>query len=610
MKRIYITVALTVIAIVSVSCEKFFDRVPQNKFAANAFFASEDDFILYTNGLINSAMPGATSIALGEDLYTDLCGTKMSKKYYEENYQNPGNASGWSYGNWGFLRQVAYMLDNMHNAKDNVSEEKYNHYEGVARFWRGYATFNKVKLFGDCYFIDHVISPSDSTLLYGPRQDREYIVHKVVEDLQFACENCLTSGPNIHTDGRIYINRYVALAMASRILLYEGTFRKYHSVNPSTGKPWTGEYESAEDLLNLAFDYSKTLVELGAFSLNSNYRALFTSSVLPKDEVIWGRTFSDELGAKHDVTYRYCSTTMSQSYSPTKDYILMFLTKDGTPAKGDVSVTEEFNNRDNRLTACVLGPGQKMTDASGNSVDFAPNWTWTRSGYIWLKWVMPSYEDMNRSNSPSSNCMPIVRYAEVLLNYAEAAEELGKMSEAIWNQTVGALRTRGGVKNIYPGSGAYQSDSFLRDYYTTGLLHPRSISNTMLEIYRERVTELFLESDSRYDDLMRWNMGDLIQRRYAGKGWRGIYVTPAEAVSGFNFNGKHYTVSRTGSTNENTYRITSSVDQGFTLSEGTYGYLIYHYSVYWDDKMYTHPIPTTALNVNPNLGQNDGWQWM
>lgn len=167
MKRIYIILTGIILVSATVSCEKFFDRVPENKFAANAFFASEDDLILYTNGLINSAMPSAASIALGEDLYTDLSGSRESKTFYEKEYWNPGIATGWAYSNWGFLRQVAYMLDNMHNAKDNVSEEKYNHYEGVGRFWRAYANFNKVKLFGDCYYIDHVISPSDSSLLYG-----------------------------------------------------------------------------------------------------------------------------------------------------------------------------------------------------------------------------------------------------------------------------------------------------------------------------------------------------------------------------------------------------------------------------------------------------------
>lgn len=602
--------ACAALVMTAASCEKFFDRVPENEFAANAFFASEDDLVLYTNGLINTAMPSASSIALGEDLYTDLCATRESKPFYEEEYYHPGIATGWSYSNWGFLRQVAYMLDNMHNAKENVSETIYNHYEGVARFWRAYATFNKVKMFGDCYFIDHVISPDDSTLLYGPRQSREYVMHKIAEDLQFACENCLTSGANIHTPGRVYINGYVALAVASRICLYEGTYRKYHSANPSTGQPWSTEYESSEDFLKLAYDYAKTLVELGEFSLHGNYRELFTSRTLPEDEVIWGRTSSEELGVKHSVTYSYCSTTSSKLYSPTKDYVRMFLKTDGTPASASLSVTTEFNDRDNRLSACVLAPGQKKTNAAGQYVDFSPDFTWSRTGYIWIKWVMPEYSAMNSSNNTSMNSLPLVRYGEVLLNYAEAAAELGIMDKNLWETTIGALRRRGGVASIYPEDGNYRQDSELRDYFTRDLKHPVSLSDMILEIRRERITELMLEMDSHYDDLMRWNMGDLINRRYNGKAWRGIYVTRTEALSGWDFNGKHFTVSTSANTSETNYKITSDVSQGFTLSEGSYGYLLYHYNVWWDDKMYLYPIPTTALNVNPSLGQNDGWQWM
>lgn len=604
---IYFALSLAVTAVSS--CEKFFDRVPEDKFAANAFFASEDDLILYTNGLINTAMPSAESIALGEDLFTDLCATRESKPFYEEGYYNPGIATGWSYSNWGFLRQVAYMLDNMHNAKGNVSESVYNHYEGVARFWRAYATFNKVKMFGDCYFIDHVISPADSSLLYGARQSREYVMHKVLEDLEFACTNCLTTGNAVHTEGRVYINRYVALAIASRICLYEGTYRKYHAVNPSTGMPWSGEYESYEDLLKMSYEYSKTLIGLHEFDLVNDYRSLFTSKALQSKEVIWGRTSSEELGVKHNVTYSYCSTTSSKLYSPTKDYVRMFLRTDGTPADGAVSVTREFENRDKRLAACVLAPGQKKTDASGASVDFAPDFTWSRTGYIWIKWVMPENSAMTSSNSTSTNSLPIMRYGEVLLNYAEAAAELGVMDRNIWEESIGALRQRAGVKSIYPEDGNYRPDTELRSYFTKGLDNPGNPSDMLLEIRRERVTELMLEMDSHYDDLMRWNIGDIISRRTDSKAWKGIYVTKSEAADGWDFNGKHYTVS-SANTSETNYKISSEVSQGFTLSEGTYGYLMYHYNVWWDDKMYLYPIPTTAINVNPNIGQNEGWQWM
>ena len=603
MKKVVFFIAV----FIACSCSDMLEKLPANKFEADTFFRGETDLRLYANGLINAAMPDATDMALGEDRYTDLCMTKASKEFYWGNY-SASKADNWTTSTWSFPRRVAYMLENMPRCKENVSGAIYNHYEGVARFWRAWITVKRIKVFGDCYYIDRVIAPEDSVSLYAPRQDREYMFHRITEDLVFACEHCLTDGEGINSDGRVYINRYVVLAYASRIFLYEGTYRKYHKTNPSTGKPWNGEYESAEELIGLAEKYSKELIETGAFSLVADYRSLFVSKVLPKQEVIWGHTYSEDLSDKHGVTYKYCSTTSSLLYSPTKEYVMMFLKTDGTPADGAVSVTKEFEGRDTRLSDCVLSPGRMMKKKDDSQVELMPNWTWTCGGYEWIKWVQLEEEPMSADNK-SYNSIPVLRYAEVLLNYAEAAEELGHMDKGLWELTIGALRKRAGVKSIYPGESGYVADKWLRSYYTQDVKHPVSLSDNMLEIRRERVTELMLEGQSRYDDLMRWCMGDLIERRYAHKGWRGIYVPKEEAEKGFKWGTKTYTVSKTKKTSETNYKITGDADGAWSLSEGSYGYLIYNYSMVWDDVMYTHPIPQKALNVNPALGQNEGWQW-
>ncbi len=179
----------------------------------------------------------------------------------------------------------------------------------------------------------------------------------------------------------------------------------------------------------------------------------------------------------------------------------------------------------------------------------------------------------------------------------------------IWEQTIGALRKRAGVKSIYPGDAEYVADTWLRDYYTQDVKHPAALSDILLEIRRERVTELMLEGQSRYDDLMRWHMGDLIERRYNHVGWRGIYITEEEAKTGFVWAGKKYTVG-TSASNEYNYKVGKSGDpKTWSLSNGTYGYVIYHYPLEWHDKMYTQPISSAALAVNPDLKQNNGWQF-
>ena len=74
-------------------------------------------------------------------------------------------------------------------------------------------------------------------------------------------------------------------------------------------------------------------------------------------------------------------------------------------------------------------------------------------------------------------------------------------------------------------------------------------------------------------------------------------------------NGTTYTISKSKKTSETNYKISGTDDGAWSLSEGTYGYLIYNYKLKWDDKMYLQPIAQSALNVNPDLGQNNGWQW-
>ncbi|MFR0894225.1 MAG: hypothetical protein ACLSGF_05080 [Alistipes onderdonkii] len=62
---------------------------------------------------------------------------------------------------------------------------------------------------------------------------------KVLKDLDFACRNCITNA-KLEVNS-VRITRNVALAFKARCCLYEGTFRKYHATDPSTGEPWTSD---------------------------------------------------------------------------------------------------------------------------------------------------------------------------------------------------------------------------------------------------------------------------------------------------------------------------------------------------------------------------------
>ena len=192
---------------------------------------------------------------------------------------------------------------------------------------------------------------------------------------------------------------------------------------------------------------------------------------------------------------------------------------------------------------------------------------------------------------------------------AAAKELLGEMDKGIWEQTIGALRKRAGVASIYPGDAAYVKDQWLRDYYTSGVEHPAELSDALLEIRRERVTEMTLEQGIRLDDLYRWSLCDLVVKRHNGEGWAGIWVTEDEAKNGFKFEGTTYTFANGGSVGETKIPITTNADRNWTLEKAGNGYyLIYNYKLEWLERNYVRPIPLNDLNLNPNLGQNYGWE--
>lgn len=611
MKKIYTTIILAACLLASLaSCSDFLERNPTNTIAAPSYFKTEKDLQMYCNGFIQSYLPGFTSVAISSDAYTDLVATKTGSDFYHPFIWNPQKQSGWDYGNFSFIRGTNFMLENMIRAKEFISEAKYNHYEGIARFWRGYAHFSKMQAFGNVPWIDHVPQKEDSTLLYGSRDDREYLFHKILEDINFAAEH--VSGENdVLTKGRTYVNKWVVLAYKSRICLYEAAYRKYHTTNPSTNIAWNNQYESSEELYRQCIDANEKLMQSGLFTLHntgkpqSDYSDLFKSMVIPTDEVIWSREANGgEVNVLHDLTWYYRSTSMGQQYSPTKELVNMYLTLNGTPITNDkVSVNEEFDNRDWRLAQSIVGPGYQYQDLAGAILPFKTNFSMSWTGYQFHKWCIEKEE--NYSRALSNNSVPILRFGEVLLNHAEAKAELGEMTEDIWNKTIGALRERAGVRNIYPGSSDYVVDPFLTEYYN-GEGYP-VLNNILLEIRRERAVELVMENGLRQDDLYRWKLGQKIATRFQNLGWRGIYLTATEVSRGFTINGFPYTVG-SGAGSPTNYKIANSgANNTWSLTDKTSGYLIYHYGLQWDDKMYLSPIPASALVENPKLGQNYGW---
>ena len=594
-KRILNLFAVAAVAISGVSCEKFLTVEPIDKMGADTYFKNELELELFANGMIQSYLPTADGLGYS-DSWSDLFCSKTSSDYYRPGIWNAEKQGSWGVSNWRNIRRANIFLAGVDRAAGNVSEDVLNHYKGVARFWRAYFYYSKVQTFGDVPWIDHALDVEDE-ILYAKRDDREFVMAKILEDLNFACANL--SGDSKY-DG--VINRWVALAFKSRVGLYEGTFRKYHSVNPSTNAAWNNQNGTANDFLQAAVDAADELMKSGKFDLHNDYWGLFhnTNIASSKEAIWWSDYDGGELNRMHELTWVVNSSTYDQQVSPTKLMVNHYLNLDGTPIthEGKVSINEEFEGRDLRLKACVHHPGYMYTKTNGEQLLKSTNTTYTYNFYQNVKFSIEMEE--NYSKGKNDNDYPILRYGEVLLNYAEAKAELnnGTLSKEDWDKTIGALRKRAGVTNIYP-EGSWDC-GWLKAYYG-------NLSNVLTEIRRERTVELLGEG-LREMDLYRWKLGKLIvDRQTNNQGWLGIWV-PADQVAGMEFNSYKYTFTNTKPEAGFGYNVSgSTANQNHSFSHGDHGFLTYNYKLEWNDKMYVRPIPQGALNVNPELKQNYGW---
>lgn len=581
-------------AVCLTSCEDFLTKEDPNKVDAPSYFRNETDLNTYANGFLQNMLPDAEAIATG-DKYSDCLSWRGPWNYLQSNFDADDQGS-WT---WTQLRNINYFLDNMGRA--NCSQAMKRHYEGVGRFWRAYFYFDKVKTFGAVPWYTSVIDSEDVDKLFKGRDSREDVMRHVLEDISYAADNCITS--TALEVNSVQITQYVALALKARICLFEGTYRKYHATDPSTGRPWTSD-ESAMYLKACA-DACEALISSGRYAIISTpanvktqYRDLFTSETVNTKECIWARAYNSGLNVVHHLNSQFIVQQYG-SYAATKQFVNTYLNLDGTPFTDKVGYdkvpfSEEFTGRDWRMSQSLRHPGYKRLD-KGVETPQAPNFNFSSTGYQPIKWVIDDMA-LDGNTSPCNNSIPIIRYAEVLLSYAEAKRELGEFSENIWNQTIKPLRERAGVTSKMPLS----ADPYMIDYFMNTVFDP-----VLLEIRRERGVELFMEN-LRWDDDMRWAMGRLLERD-----WHGIYVPAMNVNYDLDGDGKAdvcFVAKEPSPTTKGVqYRIIGS---DFQLTDGTSGNLVSYKNVErrWDDKKYVRPIPTKALNDNPNLGQNPGWE--
>lgn len=574
-----ISIILILILTFSSCNDEFLDRFPLSEISPENSFNTAADLELYTNSFYND-LPGVGGIIESDNLSDNILfnGVPLEQT---GNRLIPAEAgsSGWS---WGDLRKINIFFENYERCTDEAAKKEYS---GVAYFFRAYFYYNKLKRFGDVPWYDQVIGTGDTELLLKPRDSREFIVEKIIEDLDKAIENLSI----VKASDRV--NRWTALALKSRICLFEGTFRKYHSNLNLSG---------ATELLNLAQEAAKRVIDESPYKIyttgntNNDYRDLFASVDAIEDEIILTRRYSLDLNVINSVNYYFTSPTQSD-VSLTKSIVDTYLLDNGQPFTSlsnyqTLPFSEETKNRDPRMYQTIRTPGYTRI---GGSSTILPDFSASISGYQIVKYVADVSQDGFQA---SYQDLPIIRFAEVLLNYAEAKAELGTITQNDLDISIKKLRDRVGIPSLSLSNSNANPDPLLQSRY------PNVSDGITLEIRRERRVELVLEG-FRYDDLMRWKSGKLLENHF-----KGIYFAGLGAFDLDNNGSLDVELYKSSSVTNAPQKI--EIGGVLTLSNGNDGNLVPfadRVKKFNENRDYLYPIPSGDIQLNSNLKQNPNW---
>ena len=573
---------LAVILLALTACEDFLTRRPKDELSPDTYFRTETECQLYTNNFY-TILPAATDFYQEDDDY--IIPNSLSTKVIG-NRVVPTTAGTW---NWNMLRQINFFLSRSHQCEDNAVRERY---EALAKFFRAYFYFEKVKRYGDVAWVDEPIDANDKTLYRG-RDPRAMVMEHVLDDIDFAIEN-LPSGKDVYR-----VTKWTALALKSRIFLFEGTFRKYHGL-----QGW-------EDCLKESAAASLKFINESGYGIYKSgttpYQSLFTLADSDRSEVILTRAYKQSISLVHDVNGAFTSTTSSRN-GLAKDVVDMYLMSDGSrftdkPRYNAMDFYAETQDRDPRLAQTIRTPGYTRM---GDTELLAPNMAAVTTGYQPIKYVCEKKYD---SYQTSENDMPVFRTAEVYLNYAEAKAELNEqLTQGDLDISVNKIRARVSMPPINMAQANADPDPYLLDK-TTGYPNVSKCANTgvILEIRRERTVELILEG-FRYWDLMRWKEGKRFERPFYGMRLDGVGEYDLDRNGTVDF------VVYEGDVPATAQGVVYKSLSELNLSSETEGNIVLHEDIirtFDESKDYLYPIPTEDIVLTQGVvKQNPGWDDM
>ena len=466
----------------------------------------------------------------------------------------------WSAAYTGIGR-TNYFLNNYQRAT-GVKEEVSERYAAEAYFYRAYNYWILTSLFGDVPLVTSELNVESPDVFRG-RDARKDVIDRITKDLEDhykALPEYVAAGSSDF--GRV--SQCAALALLSRIYLYNG---RYEDAVSACERAMSSTYYKLYSTGHPDVDYVNLFNYTGRASRNPANKETLIAFVYNYDLGESSRT-------SHNLSRECWVPNDYARFTPTASMIECYLTKDGKiwDPNSATSYEDVFKDRDPRMTQSILAPGTKWEGGESGDMlstdktvftypkfDNSKDGCMSYTGYYMRKYVEPStVKDVGHDD----NDIVLIRYAEVLLNYAEAKEQLGTLTQSDIDKTINLLRDRVGMVHLK-------------------LSEIPAGSDIRTEIRRERRVELFFEGH-RYFDIIRWKQGEILGEDLLGV--RKDYLDPARLKEGIIGNLKWKTV------NGKEYLV---LESGRTFDP---------------EKNYLLPVPFTQMQLNPQLAPNNpGW---
>ena len=546
------------------SCD-LLNNDPYDSFTKGNFFSSETNVEMYTNYFYSEWSGYGNNGSYGTFYFPTLNDNQAVTGITTWDFTTiSADDATWN-ASYAEIRRANILLENL--AGVPMSDASMAYYQSLGRLYRAWQHFCVVRKFGDCYWVDHSLSTEDQDILYGPRQNRNDVMDKMLEDLNYAVENMGEK----NASSRTAYNVYVAQAIKAQICLFEGTYAKYHKNDEARAKKYLAEAKKAAEAIINSGEFELTP---GAEGYRANYNSL---ELAGNKEMIMYKNYVQDI-LRHATQDYCCGSTPTNGMS--KAAFNAYLMKDGSLPTGEdkgVLGTEGYDAgkpviyalleaRDPRLAQqidgylCYVGNNRARYEGVEGQIGAAENTVTT--GYGILKFDEPETPSgLRQSTTGNVTDCPLFWLAEILLTHAEACAELGETAAA--TTSINKLRARAGMPDL-----KLQGDP----------ANNMGVSDLIWEVRRERRVELMFDNNDRYWSLIRWHQLDKLDTEKYPDQTKGAWIDASWP----------------------------GADQVKRDAEG-YIDLNDTYVRKFEEKHYLAPIPSSQSVLNPAIGQNPGW---